>query len=174
MESPGRNATSLPPDSSEQPLLPQSPVELPQSLLLLVPTRWLLLLAALTWLAAGAGVTAVGVKASTSAWTWSMAAGFGLTFAAFFALFFHLAERNAQRILNNRQLYSFILGFFDANSYIIMAVMVFLGASVRISTLVPDPAIASFYSGLGLALIFASLHLVIRYVQAWEGPRFLQ
>jgi hypothetical protein len=114
----------------------------------------------------------VGAKASVTAWTWPMASGFAVTFGAFLLLFMAISKRNALRILGDAQPLSFILNCFDANSYILMAVMAFLGASVRVSTFVPDQAIASFYCGLGLALALAGINLAVRYIMAWEGERF--
>ena len=140
--------------------------------ILLVPTRVLLLIAASAWLIAGVNVVIVGLDATTVAWTWPMAVGFLLTFTVFFVIFMIVSQQNARRVFDCQKPLSFILQFFDARSYIIMAVMLFLGAAVRISTFVPDPIIAFFYGGLGFALIFAGLYLVILYIQNWKGSHF--
>jgi hypothetical protein len=58
--------------------------------------------------------------------------------------------------------------FFDARSYIIMAVMIFLGASVRMAGFLPDAVIALFYCGLGAALIIAGIYLIVSYVSVCD------
>ena len=142
------------------------------SQILLVPTKVLLVIAAVVWFAAGAGVVSVGLKATEQAWEWWMGLVVSAVFAAFFLLFLMLSRRNARRILSLTDRLSFIMHCFDANSYIIMVLMIFLGTAVRISTFVPDFIIAPFYCGLGAALILAGFYLLIVYMQTWDHPRF--
>jgi hypothetical protein len=47
--------------------------------------------------------------------------------------------------------------------------MVFLGAAVRLSGLVPGQVIAFFYSGLGAALISAGIYSAVTYVAVCDG-----
>jgi hypothetical protein len=140
--------------------------------ILLIPTRVLLIVAALVWFAAGAGVVSVGLAATTQAWNWWMGLACLIVFTAFLMLFLLLSRRNAQRILAKPEKLSFLLHFFDANSYIIMVLMIFLGTAVRLSTFVPDPYIAFFYCGLGAALILAGFYLLVIYIRTWESPHF--
>jgi len=142
--------------------------------LLLVPTKVLLLIAGAVWFIAGAVVASVGVKASTQPWTWPMVLGLLVVFAIFLVVFLFISYRHIRRILSYTSKLSFLFRFFNASSYMIMVVMIFLGATVRISTFVPDSIIAFFYSGLGAALILAGLYLVISYIRVWESPRFQQ
>ncbi|MDR0459734.1 MAG: hypothetical protein LBG68_04650 [Coriobacteriales bacterium] len=147
--------------------------ERPQSsFILLVPTKVLILIAAGVWFAAGSSVAMVGLKAPVSSWTWVMLGGAAVVFGLFLILFLYISRRNIQRILSDPEPLSFILRFFDVNSYMIMAVMIFLGAAVRFSTFVPEWIIAFFYCGLGTALVFAGFYMLISYIQAWEGQHF--
>ena len=50
--------------------------------------------------------------------------------------------------------------FFNGSSWAVMAVMMGGGMALRLSHLVPDWAIAFFYSGLGLALLLAGMRFV--------------
>ncbi|MDR2957591.1 MAG: hypothetical protein LBU61_05370 [Coriobacteriales bacterium] len=142
------------------------------SQVMLVPTRVLLLLAAVVWFLAGGSVAMVGIKAAPHAWDWQMLILLFVVFGFFFLLFIRLTHRNTRRILSITDELRFILQFFDASSYIVMAVMVFIGASLRISTFLPNWIIAFFYSGLGAALIFSSCYLVISYIKTWDNPHF--
>ncbi|MCL2339807.1 MAG: hypothetical protein FWC59_02775 [Actinomycetia bacterium] len=142
------------------------------SQILLVPSRALLLLAALVWLLAGAGVLAAGTLAAGTAWNWGMGLGFLVVFGIFLGLFLSLSRRNVRRILHLDAPLSFIGHFFDVSSYIIMVVMIFLGLSVRISTFVPDWILAFFYAGLGAALLLSAFYPVIVYIQTWSSAHF--
>lgn len=140
--------------------------------LLLVPTKVLLPIAAAVWFCAGMSVVMVGVRACPGAWTIQMAALALAVFVPFLALFMRLAQVNVSRICDNPRKLSFVLSFFDTNSYIVMTVMMITGAAVRISTFVPDYIIAFFYSGLGAALFFAGFYPAISYIKTWNHPHF--
>ena len=136
--------------------------------MLQIPTKILILVAALVWFAAGAAVVSVGVTAATEPWTLAMGIAFLVVFVAFFALFLMIARKQIRRISSYTERLTSIVKFFDAQSYIIIAVMVFLGAAVRLSQMVPNPAIASFYSGLGAALISSSIYYLVTYIAICE------
>jgi len=143
-----------------------------RSQLLLVPTKVLLIVAGAVWLLAGAIVASVGIKAATEPWTAWMAVGMLIVFAVFLVMFLLISRRHVRRILSYTSRLSFLFRFFNAGSYIIMFVMIFLGTAVRISTFVPDDIIAFFYSGLGAALILSGFYLFINYIRIWDSPRF--
>jgi len=132
--------------------------------MLKIPTKALILVAAIVWLAAGAGVVSVGVTAASEPWTPVMGLVCLAVFMAFLILFLIIARKQIKRILGYTESLTELFKFFDAQSYIIIAVMVFLGASVRISQLIPDSAIASFYSGLGMALVISSIYYLVTFV----------
>jgi hypothetical protein len=138
-----------------------------RSQILLVPTKSLLLIAACVWCVAGGGVASVGVGAAAHTWTvWMLLAAL-VVFALFSALFLFISRRHVRRIRNYGAPLAFVLRFFDAPAYTIMMLMIFLGASVRISTFVPDDIIAWFYSGLGIALVLAGVYLLVNFIASW-------
>jgi len=136
--------------------------------MLKIPTKALILVAALVWFAAGAAVTSVGVTAASQPWTLVMGAVFFGVLVAFFILFLMIARKQIRRITGYTEELTELFKFFDAQSYIIMAVMIFLGTALRISLLIPDTAIASFYSGLGMALIASSIYYLVTFIATCE------
>jgi len=132
--------------------------------MLKIPTKVLILVAAIVWFIAGASVISVGVTATTEPWSSAMGLASLIVFVAFLTLFLMIARKHIKRIRSYTEQLTEIYKFFDTQSYIIIAVMVFLGAAIRISLLVPEPAIASFYSGLGLALLASSIYYIVTYV----------
>ena len=135
-----------------------------RNMMLKIPTKALILVAAIVWFIAGAFVISVGVTAALEPWSFVMGLAFLIVFVAFLVLFLMIARKHIRRIRSYTEPLTEIYKFFDTQSYIIIAVMVFLGAALRVSLLVPEPAIASFYSGLGLALLASSIYYIVTYV----------
>ena len=123
-----------------------------------VPRERLLLIAGIVWLLAGAMVSMVGLPLELR-----LAPGHlillplaAVIFIAFDRLVFEpLVRKHTRRIRSNPEPHLPIWRFFNASSWIVMAVMMGGGMALRLSGLVPDWAIAFFYSGLGLALVLA-------------------
>ena len=136
--------------------------------MLKIPTKALILVAAIVWFVAGAAVTSVGVTAASEPWTLLMGTVFFAVLIAFLILFLMIARKQIRRIESYTEELTEVFKFFDAQSYIIMAVMIFLGAALRISLLLPDTAIACFYSGLGTALIASSIYYMVTFVATCE------
>ena len=136
--------------------------------MLKVPTFALLLVAALVWLIAGAFVTNVGITAAETPWTGEMALGFAVVYLLFLILFLVIARKHIKRIKSYTQRMMNMFKFLDPPAYIILLVMIGIGASVRISGLVPGNIIAFFYSGLGMALVTAAIFYIVTYVALCE------
>ena len=136
--------------------------------MLLIPTKFLMLLAGGIWMIAGAMVVMVGVNATLQPWTAPMLLGSLLVLAAFLSMFLMISRQHARRIMGYPDRLMPIYYFFDARSYVIMAVMIFLGASVRMAGFVPDAIIALFYCGLGAALVIAGIYLIVSYVSVCD------
>jgi hypothetical protein len=132
--------------------------------MLKVRPKMLLLALATTWFAAGIAVIYTGVTAASGPWTVGMALGAALVYVVFLVMFLMIARKHIRRIQAYTEELVNLFWFLDAPSYIILAVMVGIGASVRISGLVPGAAIALFYSGLGLALITAAVRYTVTYI----------
>ncbi|MDR3053552.1 MAG: hypothetical protein LBU48_06805 [Coriobacteriales bacterium] len=137
-----------------------------------IPTKILLLIAGAAWLIAGAAVTSTGIAASQASWTNDMLIGLLIVFMFFAVMFLMVSRKHKKRILGYTEQLTSILRFFDAGSYIIMAVMIGLGVAVRLSGLVPDPIIAFFYTGLGSALLLSAVYYLVTFLTVWDGFPF--
>lgn len=65
----------------------------------------------------------------------------------------------------------FFLKFFDAKSFIIMAVMMTGGIWLRSSGVAPDRFIAFFHTGLGASLLLAGLLFARSFAKAARAAR---
>jgi hypothetical protein len=128
----------------------------------------LILAAAAVWLAAGVSVVSVGVTAATAPWTFTMALAALIVYILFLAMFLRISHKHIRRIQGYTEELVNLFKFFDAQSYIILAVMIGLGVAVRVSGLVPDFAIALFYGGLGLALVTSAVYYVVTYISTCD------
>jgi hypothetical protein len=135
--------------------------------MLLVPPKALLLVAAFVWLAAGISVCAVGVSAHAG-WSAIMGLAFLLIFLLFLVMFIKISNRHIRRIKAYSVELIGIYKFFDPQSYILIVIMIWLGAVIRISGLIPGMIIAPFYSGIGLALLTCAVYYIVSYVACYN------
>ena len=124
------------------------------------PKNQLMLIAGLVWCAAGAMVCIIGLPLE-----------FGLApehlilvplallifIAFFFFVFSRLVRKHTGRIRARPEERLPFWDFFDASSWVVMAVMMGGGMALRFSHLMPDWMIAFFYSGLGAALFLCGV-----------------
>lgn len=88
-----------------------------------------------------------------------------LIFSVFwYMVFYKLVLKHTLRIKRFQQPKQYFWKFFDMKSFIIMAVMITGGVTIRISHLLPEQFIAVFYSGLGAALFLAGLLFGYNYL----------
>ncbi len=131
--------------------------------LVTLPKNHLMLIAGLVWCAAGAMVCIVGLPleirlAPSHLILLPLAA---VIFVAFYFLVFSpLVRKHTGRIRARPEDRLPFWHFFNASSWAVMAVMMGGGMALRLSHLVPDWAIAFFYSGLGVALFLCGLRFV--------------
>ena len=134
----------------------------------IVPKNQLMLIAGLVWCAAGAMVCLIGLPlefrlAPANLVLFPLAA---LIFAAFYLFVFsRLVRKHTDRIRARAEDRLPFWHFFNASSWAVMAVMMGGGMARRLSHLVPDSAIAFFYSGLGVALFICGLRFLGVYVR---------
>jgi len=134
----------------------------------IVPKNQLMLIAGLVWCAAGAMVCLIGLPlefrlAPANLVLFPLAA---LIFAAFYLFVFsRLVRKHTDRIRARAEDRLPFWHFFNASSWAVMAVMMGGGMALRLSHLVPDSAIAFFYSGLGVALFICGLRFLGVYVR---------
>ncbi len=127
------------------------------------------MIAGLVWLIAGINVTGIGVHAyqlgNLSFINMVMSL---VIFGLFFYLAFlklttkHTARVEAYDELRER---TCVFAFFDAKSYVMMVVMMALGISLRVFGVLPERAVAVFYTGLGSALMLAGVIFIMNYFE---------
>lgn len=82
-------------------------------------------------------------------------------FFVFLGFIFHnLFRKHSVRIIHKPEKNPFF-AFFDWKSWLIVAVMISLGISVRMFELLPGSFIAVFYTGLSLALIVTGFRFLL-------------
>jgi hypothetical protein len=136
--------------------------------LVTVRKNQLMLIAGLVWCVAGLMVLAVGLPlefrlAPTELILVPLAM---LIFFVFYAFVFSpLVRKHTRRVRARPEERLPVWQFFNPSSWAVMGVMMVGGMALRISRLVPEWAIAFFYSGLGVALFICGLHFVGVYAR---------
>lgn len=138
-----------------------------------ISTEKLLLVAGVVWLAAGANIVNLGVRAyfNEPDWLlWALGLGTLVVYVLFHVFVFtKMVGKHAARIRGYEEDKTSLFKFFDKKGYAIMAVMMGGGIGLRMAGLVPDWFVAFFYTGLGLALAVAGVSFVLRYFRS-EKP----
>jgi small-conductance mechanosensitive channel len=84
-----------------------------------------------------------------------------VTFLAFYVLVFsRLVRKHTGRVRARPEDRLPFWHFFNASSWVVMAVMMGGGMALRLSHQIPDPMIAFFYSGLGVALFLCGVRFL--------------
>ena len=118
----------------------------------------LLLIACLVWSVAGINILRIGLMAYPAYLSVVNVALSLAVFGVFQAFVFgRLVRKHTDRIGSYLEERQFFLRFFDAKSFVIMAVMMTGGIALRSSGLAPERFIAVFYTGLGASLLLAGL-----------------
>lgn len=123
-----------------------------------VQRNTLLLIACLVWSVAGINILRIGLMAYPAYLSVVNVALSLAVFGVFQAFVFgRLVRKHTDRIGSYLEERQFFLRFFDAKSFVIMAVMMTGGIALRSSGLAPERFIAVFYTGLGASLLLAGL-----------------
>jgi uncharacterized membrane protein YfcA len=128
-----------------------------------IPKNQLMLIAGLVWCAAGLMVSMVGLPlelglAPSHLVLFPLAVVIFLVF--YFFVFSRLVRKHTDRIRAREEDRLPFWHFFNASSWAVMAVMMGGGMALRFSHLMPDPMIAFFYSGLGVALFLCGVRFL--------------
>lgn len=138
----------------------------------MIKKLYLLLLASVVWMIAGFNVLKIGIETYSGYVTILNALLSLLVFLIFWLLIFSkLAAKHTVRIVNYKEEKQFFLKFFDVKSFIIMAVMIIGGVTIRAFNLLPDRFIAFFYTGLGAALFLAGILFGINFFKAINATK---
>ena len=128
-----------------------------------IPKNQLMLIAGLVWCAAGAMVSIIGLPLE-----FGLAPAHlvlvplaGVIFLVFYLFIFSpLVRKHTGRIRARPEDRLPFWQFFNASSWVVMAVMMGGGMTLRLSHLMPDWMIAFFYSGLGVALFLCGVRFL--------------
>ena len=130
-----------------------------------VKRKTLLLIASLVWMAAGFNISKIGFLAYISYFSIMNIALTSIIFFMFwFFVFNKLVTKHTKRIteyLNEKQ---YFWNFFDIRSFFIMAMMITFGIVIRSYGLMPEVAIAVFYTGLGTSLLLDGIKFGINFI----------
>lgn len=134
----------------------------------------LLGIAGAVWCIAGFNIVRLGIMAYLEqSWPLIMllVAGSIAVFAVFWTkVFSKMLAKHVDRILAYADPQPF-WRFFDRQAFIIMAIMMTVGISLRAFSLVPSWFIAFFYTGLGVALTGAGVGFLVECVRAVGARR---
>ncbi|WP_368251666.1 hypothetical protein [Enterococcus sp. 2201sp1_2201st1_B8_2201SCRN_220225] len=129
----------------------------------MVNQKTLLLFAGIVWLVVGGNVLKIGLEAYQNQLNWGSLLLSILVFFLFWLLVFGpLTQKHQARILGYGEK-QYFWRFFDGKAFVIMAVMITGGISIRRWHLLPASFIAFFYTGLGAALSLAGLLFLQKY-----------
>lgn len=134
-----------------------------------VAPRTLLALAALVWLAAGINIARIGLSAYANEALGLVGPALSVVvgFVFWFMVFNRLTIRHTARIRTYTDRMLFV-HFFDRKSFVIMAVMMTAGVTIRSLSLAPNAFIAVFYTGLGCALTLAGAKFAMHFA-TWRA-----
>ena len=135
--------------------------------MLKVKSEKLLIIAAVVWLLAGINILRLGVIAITETELVAalLAVGVVVTFLLFHMMFAELVGKQSNRIRAYGNEPTCAFAFFDVKGYVIMAIMMGGGISLRAFGIVPGWFVAFFYTGLGTALALAGIGFLIHYLK---------
>lgn len=129
----------------------------------MVKKYWLIITNGLVWGAAGINIARIGIVSAiengTMVWLFSI-----IVFAAFGTMFFRIIAKNTQRIQTMECEEAPIYKFLTVKGYIIIAVMMTMGITLRHIDSIPNGFFAFFYTGLGCALALAGLHSIFKLI----------
>ncbi len=135
-----------------------------------VAKRHLLLANAIVWGAPGIKVLVTGIQSYLALWpskriVW-LAVGSVLVLTGFVWMFNRIVRKYSDRILAFPQEKKSLLAFLPLRGWILVIFMMCLGVSLKFIPGVPTAFFASFYCGLGPALIAAAAQFFARWTGA--------
>ena len=135
-----------------------------------IPTRYLLLVNGLLWMAIGIKILLTGVdyygRLESIPWWYFLLSA--VVFAGFWFMFTGVVRKYAARIMCMTEPKTSIFKTFSIKGYIIIAFMITLGIFLKRIPQVPDSFIAWFYCGLGPGLLSAGIRFIVRWRKTWR------
>lgn len=138
-----------------------------------VTKRYLLLANAIVWGAPGIKILITGIQSYLALWpskriVW-LAVGTVLVLAGFVWMFDRIVRKYSDRIMDFPQKKKSLLAFLPVRGWILVIFMMCLGISLKHIPGVPTEFFASFYCGLGPALIAAGAQFLARWIKAGDA-----
>ena len=135
-----------------------------------VAKRHLLLANTIVWGAPGVKILVTGIQSYMALWPsksiiW-LAIGTVAVLAGFVWMFDRIVKRYSDRIMDFPEKKKSILAFLPVRGWILVIFMMCLGISLKFIPGIPTEFFASFYCGLGPALIVAAAQFLARWVEA--------
>ena len=131
----------------------------------MVKNKTLLLIASFVWTLAGVNILRIGLRAALLQYSLLDFFASAIIFILFGRMFYKIVQKHTLRIHHFEKPKQYFWNFFDLKSFIIMAIMMSSGILIRSMNLMPEVCIATFYSGLGLALSLAGVKFLHNYFQ---------
>ena len=130
-----------------------------------IPNKYLILIAGIVWMFAGTMVIKTGLPLfiNQGKYIFSVLLAASVFSVFYFFIFSKLVEKHTIRISKDNRKKMLVMEFFDKKSYLIMAVMVLGGITIRKFSLLPAFFIGFFYVGIGLALFSCGLKFVYKF-----------
>jgi hypothetical protein len=132
-----------------------------------VPKRHLLLVATFVWLFAGGFLMFRGIRSmpdgSWQLWKIAVSVAGGLLF--FWILFLRISAKHIRRITSLEILRPCVFSFFDFKSYLMMALMITMGVTVRKLHLIGPATISYFFVTMAVPLLISAA----RFFGAWQN-----
>ena len=140
-----------------------------------VAKRHLLLANAVVWGAPGVKILTTGIQSYLALWpsksiVW-LAVGTILVLAGFVWMFNRIVKKYSDRILGFPEAKKSLLAFLPVKGWILIIFMMCLGISLKFIPGVPTEFFASFYCGLGPALIIAAAQFFSKWLEAGKQER---
>ncbi|MBR1870153.1 MAG: hypothetical protein IJ799_08855 [Bacteroidales bacterium] len=137
-----------------------------------VTKRHLLLANAIVWGAPGIKILITGIQSYLALWpskriVW-VAVGTVLVLTSFVWMFDRIVRKYSDRIMDFPQKKKSLLAFLPVRGWILVIFMMCLGISLKHIPGVPTEFFASFYCGLGPALIAAAAQFLAKWIKAGE------
>ena len=138
--------------------------------ILQVTKRHLLLANAVVWGAPGVKVLVTGIRSYLAIWpskhiVW-LVLGTICVLAGFNWMFCRIVKRYSNRVLAFPEEKKSILAFLPARGWILVVFMMCLGVSLKFIPGIPAEFFASFYPGLGIALLVAGAMFLAKWTEA--------
>ena len=133
--------------------------------MLKIPTKHLLLVNGILWMAIGIRIALIGVdyygRLERVPWWYFLLTA--IVFTGFWFMFTGVVRKYAGRIMAMTEPKTSIFRTFSVKGYLIIAFMITLGITLKRIPQVPDSFIAWFYCGLGPGLLSAGIRFIIRW-----------